>query len=78
MHKDWYDTDLTYVDEELHDPSTASSNMPEGGTIATDLLRNGNQLECVSCHDVHNKYNHQRLLVMDDTNAELCITCHDK
>jgi predicted CXXCH cytochrome family protein len=41
-------------------------------------LSNGN-LECSTCHSVHNKGNGgETLLWRSDQNSELCLTCHDK
>lgn len=48
-----------------------------GGSIATDLLSGGN-VECSSCHDVHNQYGNTRLLKISNANSDLCLTCHDK
>jgi predicted CXXCH cytochrome family protein len=46
-------------------------------TIA-DLLWKGN-VECVSCHDVHNTKNTgSKLTWIEDTNSALCLTCHLK
>lgn len=70
-----YTTALSVLDGGLHDPATANTSL--GGTIANDLLF-ANKMECASCHDVHNKYNVPSLLKMDNTNSELCLTCHDK
>jgi predicted CXXCH cytochrome family protein len=46
-------------------------------TIA-DLLW-GDQMECSSCHDVHNTKNEgSKFVWVDDTNSNLCLTCHYK
>lgn len=48
------------------------------GKFIRDYLYNG-ELQCASCHSVHNKGNTgERLLWRSDQNSELCITCHDK
>lgn len=70
-----YTTALVSLDGGLNDPATTSSGL--GGTIAQDMLFN-NQLQCASCHDVHNKYGFSRLLKMENTNSQLCLTCHNK
>ena len=70
-----YDTSLATTDGGLWDPATALSGL--GDTIANDLLRSG-EMECSSCHDVHNKYGNLSLLVMPNTASALCLTCHDK
>lgn len=37
------------------------------------------QMECATCHSVHNKGNTgETLLWRSDQNSELCLTCHDK
>jgi predicted CXXCH cytochrome family protein len=48
-----------------------------GGSIDNDLLSGGN-MECSSCHDVHNSYGNTSLLVIDNVGSALCLTCHDK
>jgi predicted CXXCH cytochrome family protein len=54
-----------------------NANLTETTTIA-DHLYNGN-MECGTCHSVHNKGNSgERLLWRSDQNSELCLTCHDK
>jgi predicted CXXCH cytochrome family protein len=36
-------------------------------------------MECTTCHSVHNKGNGgQRLLWIEDTNSQFCLTCHVK
>jgi len=80
-----YDTSLANSDRGLHDPSSAPSGL--GSTIEVDLLNNG-RVECTSCHDPHisrangcgsNCHNGQTLsLWKDNTNSELCLTCHAK
>ena len=47
-------------------------------TFVRDHLANS-QMECSTCHSVHNKGNSgERLLWRSDQNSELCLTCHDK
>jgi predicted CXXCH cytochrome family protein len=39
-----------------------------------------NNIECSTCHDVHNQYNDRRatkFLVRDNTSSALCFACHD-
>ncbi len=69
-----YDSQLAVADGSLFDPD--SHLTPLGGTIAQDLLRGG-RMECVSCHDVHNRYNNPGLLRIRNTYSALCLTCHD-
>lgn len=74
-----YDTALAILDGGLHDPSVtlvpATSTII--GTIDDALLFN-QRMECASCHDVHNKYGNDALLLIDNIRSELCLTCHNK
>lgn len=70
-----YTTALATLDGGLHDPATTSSGLT--GTITQDMLFS-NKMECASCHDVHNKYGVNKLLKMDNSSSQLCLTCHDK
>lgn len=70
-----YDDTLASTDGGLFAPSTQATTL--GGTIATDLL-SGGQMECSSCHDVHNQYNLTHLLKIGNGHSALCLTCHDK
>ena len=69
-----YDSNLASVDGSLNDPNTARTAL--GGTINADLLSSG-QLQCTSCHDVHNKYGNPTLMKITETNDTLCATCHN-
>ena len=68
-----YDTSLAVEDGELRDPASTSSGL--GGTIQEDLLF-ADRMECASCHDVH--AGNGRLLRLDNSDSELCLTCHAK
>ncbi len=58
-------------------PSDTIMNGSSGLPISA-FLWNGN-IECVSCHSVHNKGNDgYTFLWVDDTNSQLCLSCHDK
>ncbi len=71
-----YNTALATSDGALQDPSTYTTAL--GDTIANDLLF-ANQLECASCHDVHDGNNNgSPLLVIANTGSALCLTCHIK
>ena len=35
-------------------------------------------IECATCHDVHNKNTHPKLLRRTLAGSELCLTCHEK
>lgn len=70
-----YDAALVTLDGGLADPTTASSGL--GGTIDADLLFNA-QMECASCHDVHDDAGNSNLLVVSNASSALCLTCHNK
>ncbi len=70
-----YNDALATADGGLHAPSTQNSGL--GGTIAADMLF-GDQLECASCHDVHNDAGNTALLLVDNASSALCLTCHNK
>ena len=64
---------------------TEIANADSRSFTATDSIRDhlygaGNtQLECASCHSVHNTGNSgESLLWRSDVNSELCLTCHMK
>ncbi|MFC2116807.1 cytochrome c3 family protein [Bacteroidota bacterium] len=69
-----YNTTTAGNDGGLYDPSTANSGL--GGTIDADLLFSGN-VECASCHDVHDNTNGNFLRISNAASA-LCLTCHNK
>ncbi|MCU7905650.1 MAG: cytochrome C [Candidatus Thiodiazotropha sp. (ex Epidulcina cf. delphinae)] len=79
---------ITYdnvADTGLVDPSTtvtvgdAAQGDQISGTIA-DLMLPGGQVQCNSCHDVHNvrAMPGTKLLRVSNVNSALCTTCHDK
>ena len=70
-----YDQALASADGGLHDPTTTMSGL--GGTINDDLLIGG-QVQCASCHDVHNGSGVARLLRISNAASALCLTCHNK
>lgn len=63
------------------DPNLVASTQPSGivggSTIEADMLFSGN-VECASCHDVHNGYGFNKLLVKSNNGSALCQTCHAK
>jgi predicted CXXCH cytochrome family protein len=74
-----YDDALATLDGELFPPSSSPSGL--GSTIEDDML-NGGQLECSSCHDVHNgpaaAAVNDHLLIVTQVQSQLCLTCHNK
>jgi len=80
-----YDPALATADGALFDPTDVTNQVTIGaggdsktGTIQ-DVLLLGNQVQCASCHDVHNKFtNGDKLLRIANTGSNLCLTCHNK
>ena len=70
-----YDAALASLDGGLFDPTTTNSGL--GGTIGEDLLI-GEQVQCASCHDVHNGSGVAKLLRKSNNASALCLTCHNK
>ena len=66
-----YDTTLAGNDGGLNDPATDA---------AVAALLFGSQMECASCHDVHNQgpVGALSLLRIDNAGSALCTTCHIK
>ena len=52
------------------DMKTQPSSLPFFGA--------GNDVECATCHDVHNNGSSTKLLRIDNAASALCFTCHDK
>jgi predicted CXXCH cytochrome family protein len=71
-----YDVSLSNADPKLYNPGTKST--PLGGTINHDLLFGTGNLECASCHDVHNTQNNASLLRITKNGSAICLTCHNK
>ena len=73
-----YTDALAGIDGGLHLPTTEPSGL--GGTIAVDMLfgLGNDQVECASCHDVHNAANLPSLLLKTNAGSALCLTCHAK
>ena len=82
-----YDAALAGVDLELYDPTATAANLPiTPGNIDVAMLKGpGNdQVECCSCHDVHNTecpacpYLLVKLNAGAPNESALCLTCHNK
>lgn len=73
-----YNDALAVTDGGLWEPTTTASGLI--ANIDDDLLFGvGNdQLECASCHDVHNDAGNTSLLRIDNAGSDLCLTCHNK
>lgn len=78
-----YDGGLAARDGFLADPSVdrvtlqATDGRILSGTIE-QLLLEGGKIQCVSCHDVHDRYGNANLLKITDRGSILCETCHLK
>ena len=78
-----YTTALATADGALHDPATKLVTIGSGtdtkdGTIDTAMLIGG-QVQCATCHDVHNKFTDGgKLLRISNAGSALCLTCHNK
>lgn len=70
--------DAQAVDTEIRAADTAM--LGSAGSVRDHLFGAGNsQMECGTCHAVHNKGNTgETLLWRSDVNSQLCLTCHDK
>jgi predicted CXXCH cytochrome family protein len=66
------------VDTEIRSADTAY--LGAAGPVRNHLYGPGNtNMECGTCHAVHNKGNTgETLLWRSDTQSHLCLTCHDK
>jgi predicted CXXCH cytochrome family protein len=73
-----YNDAMAGTDGELHPPTTTSSGL--GAEINDDMLfgAGNDQLECASCHDVHNSAGLSSLLRITNAGSALCTTCHNK
>jgi hypothetical protein len=82
-----YNTTLATTDGGLWDPASkevtiGSGGFTRSGTIQEVMLQD-NQLQCASCHDVHNDFvaggiGGDPLLLISILSSELCLTCHNK
>ncbi len=63
-----YNNALFLADGELADPASAP--------VAALLF--AGEMECASCHDVHNSTGFDFMLNVDNTGSALCLTCHTK
>lgn len=76
-----FDSALAQQDGALHDPVSTPVPSLGGKTIQRGMLFQ-NRLECPSCHDVHStkgdSAGNQHLLLVDNKNDKLCLTCHNK
>lgn len=66
------------LDNQIYDADAAQ--FAGAGTVRDHLFGPGNtQMECSTCHSVHNKGNSgETLLWSTDRRSALCLSCHDK
>jgi len=79
-----YNTALATANGSLFDPASKSVTVGSGGqtksgTIAATILYGG-QMECSSCHDVHNTFTvgGSGLLKISASSSAICMACHNK
>lgn len=79
-----YNTALSTADGGLYDPSTRNVTVGSGANTRTGTIQNlllyANQVQCASCHDVHNSQTAQtaNLLRISATGSAICLSCHNK
>ena len=82
-----YNAALATADGALYDPTSKSVTIGSGagstktGNISDIMLfgDNNDQVECATCHDVHNKFTSGgKLLRISNSGSALCLTCHNK
>lgn len=80
-----YDTALATTDGSLFDPASKNVTIGTGSQTKTGTINEvmlfGGQLECGSCHDVHNTYTaagSDSLVIVDEAGSAICLTCHNK
>ena len=84
-----YDDALATADAGLFEPTTTTVTIGSGtfsrtGTIATEMLEGGTELQCQSCHSVHNDFvvndaaSADKLLKITIGDSDLCLSCHNK
>lgn len=69
-------TDSNFATGGLNDPSGAW----DGGSVTIDDMLFSTNVECATCHDVHNGTTNSYLLTKSNTTTPsgLCLTCHAK
>ncbi len=67
------------MDDEIANPDTVINDATLEITTIRSLLYGGNQMECVTCHDVHNSKNTgETFLWKSNRESGFCLTCHLK
>ena len=82
-----YDTALAATDGGLFDPAITDVTIGSGEFTATgtiqDVMLQADQVQCASCHDVHNDFvagglQGQPLLLISKADSAICLACHNK
>ena len=83
-----YDAALATADPGLNDPTAKTVTIGSGsfsrtGTISAVMLEGGTELQCQSCHSVHNDFVagtaiSDALLKISIGGSDLCLACHNK
>lgn len=84
-----YDNALAAADAGLYEPTTTvvtigSGTFTKTGTISDVMLEGGTELQCQSCHSVHNDYvvndaaSAGKYLKISIGDSQLCLACHNK
>ena len=58
-------------------PCSVAPNDPTGLTVAKLFGAGGDQVECASCHDVHDDTN-EPFLIESNAGSAICVDCHNK
>ena len=70
---------FNYNDVEATDDEIQKSTEKLGLVYTIADLLVSDQMECTTCHDVHNTKNTgEKFLWISDTQSALCLTCHLK
>ena len=83
-----YDSALATTDPGLYDPTSTIVTIGSGtfsrtGSISDVMLEGGTELQCQSCHSVHNDFVagiaiSDALLKISIGGSDLCLACHNK
>jgi predicted CXXCH cytochrome family protein len=74
-----YGASLHTADNTINDPTVTLSNITASGTIDADMLDKNHQLQCTSCHEIHQSSSSViYLLRINNSGSALCFTCHNK
>jgi predicted CXXCH cytochrome family protein len=72
------ETKPSWWDGSMKDKATFPSSMRLKKWTSKHSGNSIDVVSCATCHNVHNRYNHEDLLVVDNSASALCLTCHIK